>query len=334
MSSSTALAMTQTGPVPGRSTRVTLATALAPLAWGTTYLTTTELLPPARPLFAAAMRALPAGLVLALVVKARPPRDWWAKVLVLGTLNIGAFFALLFVAAYRLPGGMAATLGAIQPLITAGLGAALLRERVRPTVLAAGVVGIAGVALLVLTADARVDPVGVAAGTIGAISMASGIVLTKRWGRPVPLLAFTAWQLVAGGLLLLPIAVLIEGAPPAPTGQHLLGHLWLATAGTAAAYTLWFRGIERLPVTSVSLLSLVSPVVATVAGWLALGQHLTTTQFAGMALVLAAITTGQRAGRPRPATRPRREPGKADLWFSRYRREARRSALRSARCPS
>lgn len=81
-----------------------LTTALAPAAWGTTYLTTTELLPPGRPLLAGTLRALPAGLVLAAATKRRPVGAWWAKAFVLGTLNIGGFFALLFVAAYRLPG--------------------------------------------------------------------------------------------------------------------------------------------------------------------------------------------------------------------------------------
>ena len=85
-----------------------LLTALAPLAWGTTYLVTTELLPPGHPLFAGLMRALPAGL-LAIAIGRRLPRGgWWLKAAVLGILNIGAFFPLLFLAAERLPGGVAA----------------------------------------------------------------------------------------------------------------------------------------------------------------------------------------------------------------------------------
>ena len=271
-----------------------LLAAIAPMAWGTTYVVTTELLPPGRPLLAGVLRALPAGLVLVAVTRRRPVGAWWAKAAVLGTLNIGAFFALLFVAAYRLPGGVAATLGAVQPLVAATLAAVLLRERLRPTVVAAGLLGLVGVALLVLRAGATLDGVGVLAGLAGATAMATGVVLTKRWGRPVPLLAFTAWQLVAGGLVLLPVALRVEGAPPALTGQNLLGYLWLTTVGTGLAYALWFRGIERLPVARVSLLGLVSPIVATTTGWLVLGQHLTPLQLGGAALVLGALWLGQR----------------------------------------
>lgn len=55
---------------------------------------------------------------------------------------------------------------------------------------------------------------GLAAALGAAISMASEVVLTKRWGRPAPLLLFTGWQLGAGGLLLAPLALVLEGPPP------------------------------------------------------------------------------------------------------------------------
>lgn len=108
---------------------IVLTTALAPAIWGTTYLATTELLPPGRPLLAAVVRALPAGLLLLLITRRLPRGVWWWRALVLGALNIGAFLALLFVAAYRLPGGVAATVGAVQPLLVAGLSVGLLGER-------------------------------------------------------------------------------------------------------------------------------------------------------------------------------------------------------------
>jgi len=277
-------------PGPG----LVLTTALAPAAWGLTYVVTTELLPPDRPLLTGVLRALPAGLLPAALTRYRPRGVWWARSVVLGTLNIGAFFALLFVAAYRLPGGVAATLGAIQPLVAAGLAALLIGERLRPRTVVAGLLGMVGVALLVLRASAQLDAVGVLAGLAGALSMATGVVLTKRWERPVPLLAFTSWQLVAGGLVLAPVALVIEGAPPSFTLANAAGYLWLATGGTAVAYSLWFRGIERLPVARVSLLALVAPVVATFAGWIVLDQTFTVAQVAGIALVLTALWLGQR----------------------------------------
>jgi probable blue pigment (indigoidine) exporter len=275
---------------------VLLVTALTPVVWGTTYAVTTEFLPSGRPLLAAALRALPAGLLLVALTRRLPRGDWWWRSAVLGTLNIGVFFALLFVSAYRLPGGMAAVLGAAQPLLVAGLTVLLLTERVALRTVLAAVVGAGGVALAVLTAAARLDPIGLLAGLAGTASMALGLVLTKRWGRPdASLLTTTGWQLTAGGLLLTPLALGVEGLPATLTGVNVAGYAYLSLVGTALAYTIWFRGLDRLPAARVSLLALLSPVVATAVGWAALGQALTPVQVLGMLLAFGAVLAGTSA---------------------------------------
>lgn len=280
-----------------------LLTALAPAIWGSTYLVTTELLPPGRPLLAGVLRALPAGLLLIALTRRLPTGSWWWRSLVLGTLNIGAFFALLFVAAYRLPGGVAATVGAVQPLIAAGLSAALLGDRLSPRTLLSGIAGVAGVSLLVLRAGAQLDALGIVAALGGAVVMATGVVLSKRWASPAPLLATTGWQLTAGGLLLLPVAFLVEGPPPSHlTGANLLGYGYLSLIGAAVAYALWFRGIRALPPTSVTFLGLLSPVVATALGWLVLGQDLSPVQALGALIVLGSLVAAQTQ-RPRTPSR-------------------------------
>ncbi|MEH1167478.1 EamA family transporter [Micromonospora sp. CPCC 205539] len=272
-----------------------VSTAITPIVWGTTYAVTTEFLPDDRPLLAAALRALPAGLVLLAVTRLLPRGSWWWRAAVLGTLNIGVFFAMLFFAAYRLPGGVAAVLGAAGPLLTIGLSAALLR--IRPTMIAigAGLLGMLGVSFVVLRPEAHLDLLGILAGLLGTASMATGTVLTKRWGRPagVGALPFTAWQLTAGGLLLAPVALAVEGLPATLTSTNLLGYGYLATVGTALAYWLWFRGIAALPATSVAFLALLSPVTAAVLGWLALSQTLRPVQVLGLIVALAGTLLGQ-----------------------------------------
>jgi probable blue pigment (indigoidine) exporter len=280
---------------------LTLTTAVAPVTWGTTYVVTTEWLPPDRPLLAATVRALPAGLLLVAVGRHLPRGAWWWKAGVLGVLNIGAFFALLFVAAYRLPGGIAAILGTAQPLLVAALAVPLLGERLRGRTLALGLLGVAGVASIVVTGPVALDPVGILAGLLGTACMGTGVVLTKRWGRPVPVLAFTGWQLAAGGLFLLPLALTVEGLPPALSGGQAGGLLYLATVNTALAYLLWLRGVGSLPTERVSFLALLSPVVAATAGWVLLEQVLSPLQLAGMTVALATVVLAQRSpARPTP----------------------------------
>ncbi len=273
----------------------TALTALAPAVWGTTYIVTTELLPQGHPMFAALARSLPSGLAALLLARALPRGSWWWKSAVLGTLNIGLFFPLLFVAAERLPGGVAATLGAIQPIIVAVLVVAVLGEPLSTWRVGWGVAGVAGVGMVVLGPAAALDSAGIIAGLAASFSMAMGVVLTKRWGRPqgVSDVALAGWQLAAGGLVLLVPTLAFEGVPAHIDGRALTGYIWLGLAGGLIAYILWFAGIRRLPVTATSLLGLLSPLVAAALGALLLGQTLTPVQVAGFVLALAAMLAGQ-----------------------------------------
>ncbi|MFD9889382.1 EamA family transporter [Amycolatopsis sp. NPDC059027] len=289
-------------PASGGTLARTAMTALAPMVWGTTYVVTTEFLPPGHPLFAGLLRALPAGLITLALTRTLPHGAWWWKAAALGVLNIGLFFPLLFTAAERLPGGVAATLGASQPMIVAVLAVLILRERPSGRRFVWGIAGVVGVGLVVIGPNAAFDVAGIVAGLGGAASMALGITLTKRWGRPdgVGPTAFAGWQLTAGGLFLLPVTFLVEGAPPAIDAKAALGYLWLGLIGGLLSYVLWFRGITTLPVNSVAVLGLLSPMVAALLGVLVLGQTLGPIQLVGFALALAAVVAAQLSPRTRP----------------------------------
>ncbi|HEV7317852.1 MAG TPA: EamA family transporter [Ensifer sp.] len=270
-------------------------TALAPVIWGSTYIVTTEFLKGFSPLTVALLRALPAGLLLLLIVRRLPTGIWWWRSFVLGALNISFFLSMLFVAAYRLPGGVAATVAAVQPLIVVFIAALLLKTPIRPVAVVAALVGIAGVALLVLTPQAALDEIGIAAGLAGAISMAFGNVLARKWKSPETMLTSTAWQLTAGGLLLVPVALVLEPSIPVPTIPNLFALAWLSVIGAALTYVLWFRGVARLESSAVSALLFLSPLTAVVLGWVFLGQALSAFQLAGILLVIGSIWLSQRA---------------------------------------
>ena len=275
-----------------------LVTGIGPVIWGSTYIVTTELLPPDRPFTAALLRTLPAGLLLVLWCRRWPAwGDWtgWRRLLVLATLNIGVFQALLFVAAYRLPGGVAAVVGAIGPLVVMGLTWALDHRRPPAVALAAGGMGVLGMAALLLSPSSRWDMVGVAAALAGTLCMAAGTFWSRRWRSDLPVLAFTGWQLLAGGLMLAPVAWAVDPALPTLTATHIGGYLYLSLAGALLAYALWFRGIARLPSVAVSSLGLLSPVTAVLLGWLLLGQAMTGVALVGMCVVLGSILAVQWA---------------------------------------
>ncbi|MGF7052227.1 putative blue pigment (indigoidine) exporter [Bosea sp. OAE752] len=283
--------------------RTLLTTILVPCLWGSTYIVFTQTLPVDHPLLVGALRALPAGLLLMALGPGLPPRDKLLPLSALGLANIGIFFALLFVSAARLPGGLAATVGSTQPLIVGLLAWPLLGRRPGRGQILAALAGLIGVALLVLDPQAKLDAVGIVAGLASAASMATGTVLIERWGKMGSPLALAAWQLTLGGLILLPVALLVEGLPPAPTILNGIGLGYLVLVGTALAYWLWVRGITTLGA-SVAFLGLLSPTVATILGAVLLGQWLGGVQLLGIAVILGSTITGMLLSRRAAAARP------------------------------
>lgn len=289
--------------------------ALGPCLLGTAFLATQQL--PATPLWNAVERVLPAGAALLALRPALPRGPWWARSLGLGVLNFGAFFALQAVASHRLPGAVVSTITAVQALLVPLL-VGLFGERIQPRQVGAAALGVFGVVLLVVRADHRLDPTGVGAAAVLAGSAALGLLLTRRWGAPqgVHHLAATAWQMLAGGATLIPLALGVEGLPPAMTSGQTLAAAWLALAATAGAFALFFGGLHHgVPPATVSRLALLSPLVAAALGWAVAEEALTAAQLAGIVLILGA----QLVGSPRPATTtiqsgndsPRRTPATA-----------------------
>lgn len=274
-----------------------LLTAIAPALWGSTYLVTTQILPPDRPFTAAVLRAVPAGLALILLCRRLPVPEQWGRLALLSALNIGVFQALLFVAAYRLPGGLAAVVGAIQPLLVLALVWGVDRLRPTPLALAGGVAGVVGMAVLLVSPGARWDAIGITAALAGAACMAAGTYLSRRWRLGLPVLALTGWQLLLGGLMVVPVAALADPPLPALTLSQAAGYAYLSGAGALLAYALWFRGIARLPSAAVSSLGLLSPLTAVVLGWVVLGQAVPPVGLFGMVLVLGGILAVQRGAR-------------------------------------
>lgn len=277
-------------------------TALVPIIWGTTFLITKTWLPDGYPLTMALIRALPAGLILMLISRELPKGDWVWKALILGALNITIFLSLLFASAYRIPGGMAAVLNSSQPLIVIFLAVLILGSPLRRHKLVTAATGITGVSLIVLKAPAIPDLIGVIAGIGAAISMATGVVLTKKWSDNAPsMVTLAGWQLTLGGLMLLPLAMIFE--PPLPTisTNNMIGYLYLTFLSGALTYYLWFRGISKMDVSTVSMLGFLSPMTAIALDWFVLDEPLSTLQGIGVMLVLMSVIMNARTAQAKPA---------------------------------
>nr|WP_237448629.1 EamA family transporter [Nocardioides flavescens] len=292
-----------------------MVTAVAPVAWGSTYVVTHQLLPPDQPLTGAALRALPAGLLLLALARRRPRGAWWWRSAVLGVLNVGLFFWLVYLSAQLLPSAVAATVMATSSVVLALLAWLLLGQRPAVAHLVGGVVGVGGVALLLLggagSGAERIDPVGVVCAVAAMLCSSLGFVLARRWSGGADLLATTSWQLLAGGAgLAVAAAVSGDGWPPldVPTA---LGFGYVTVVATALALVCWYAGLRHLPTSTVGLVGLLNPLTGVALGCLVFGEVLGARQWLGVVLVVGGVLLGQRASRggergtPRHGSSPR-----------------------------
>ena len=249
------------------------AAALTPIIFGTTYVLTTEFLPPGRPLLAALMRSLPTGLVL-IIGSPIPPRRWMARFFVLSVLYASGLFPLLFIAAYRLPGGVAAVINSLSPLLVVVISVPLLGSRIRPIQIIAGIVGNAG--RCVAGAPIGRPPGCRRPGSHGRRRdhVQRGDRADQAVGPPEGMtsIGVTGWTFLLAGLTLLPATLLIEGLPDHLTARNIGGLIYLVLISGILAYAL-VLGLQRLSASAVTFLTLLNPVVAALLGWVVLDQR-------------------------------------------------------------
>lgn len=276
-------------------------TAIAPIAWGSTYFVTRHVLPPDAALWGAVIRCLPAGLLVLLVTRRLPRGAWWWRSFVLGTLTVGGLNVLVYVAAQRLATSLAATIMSTSAAALLLLSWVLLRQR--PALRAA--LGIVGVIIMLQPGGGDADGWGIAASIVAMLSSSLGFVLTTRWGADIPPLTMTAWQLIAGSLVVAPVAIIVEGAPPALDGPALLGFAYIILVATAVAYAAWFTGLSRLPGAVVGVIGLLNPVTGVLLGVVVAHEPFGPAQLLGLVLVVVGVLARIRpAGPDGPAPAP------------------------------
>ena len=269
-----------------------LFTAIAPIAWGSSYVVTRQLLPEDAPLWGGLLRALPAGLILLAISRRLPTGSWWWRSLVLGALNVGGFFVLIYIAGQRLPSGLAATLMSTSALVMMLFAWGMLRQKPRMVAVLGALVGLIGVAVMLGFGGGPVDLWGVVVSLGAMVASSFGYILTSRWGSDIPAVTMSSWQLIGGSVLLIPVAVLVEGAPPTLTPASALGFLYVSVVATALAYVAWFTGLRRLPAGVVGVVGLLNPVTGVLLGVALAGEAFGLSQGIGLALVLGGVALG------------------------------------------
>lgn len=270
------------------------------IIWGTTYLgirISLESMPPA---LMGGLRWTIAGGLLAAWVAARggtfPPRSRWGSIMLLGFLLLVLGNGGVVVAEQWVPSGLAAVMIASSPFWMAGV-EALHRdgERLTRNAVIGLIIGFSGILILVwpdLT-TARGDRYfvfGIIALQIAALGWSLGSAYSKRHGRTDDVLATTACQMLAGGVMML-AAGTVRGEWPDLffTGRTITALMYLSTLGAIGGFVAYTYALRHLPISFVSLYAYINPIIAVALGVALLGEPFDSRMATAAALVFLGV---------------------------------------------
>jgi drug/metabolite transporter (DMT)-like permease len=292
------------------ATKVWFALGTVYLIWGSTYFgieLTGETIPP---LLAVGVRFLAAAALMFAFTAGRRGgavlrvnRRELASCALIGALLPGAN-AILFAAERHVPTGVAALIFGAVPLWIVLMRTAT-RDRPSTRALGGAVVGFGGLVLLVRPGGGA--PVWALLLVVcSSLMWASGSFLSRRLPMPSDSFAATSYEMLAGGLILLPIGLATTHPHfSAFSARSIFGFFYLVTFGSVIGYTAYVWLLDNAPIGKVATYAYVNPLVAIALGAIVLHETLTWTIGIGAALVLACVAIVVRQESvPRRAAKP------------------------------
>jgi drug/metabolite transporter (DMT)-like permease len=243
--------------------------------------------------------ALGALILLPFLWQARAhftPRLWW-RIAGIAAVNSVIPFCLFAWGAERAPAGIGAITNAMTVMFTALVAYFLYREHIGARRLIGLTAGFIGVAIL---ASGRTGGVGVwpaaLAGTGAALCYGFGINLARRYLSKLPSGAVAAANLLAGSVLLAPLALLSWPQQPISL-RSWLSALLLGVLCTGIAFVFYYRLIARIGAARTSTVTYLIPLFGVVWAWLVLDEPVTLTMVLAGALILAGVALSQQPAR-------------------------------------
>jgi drug/metabolite transporter (DMT)-like permease len=267
------------------------------ILWGTTFLAIRIAVEELPPLFAAGARFFTAGILLYAFMRAKgqaaPTAKQWRSLTIMALLMFVAEYGPLFWAEKYVPSGVVSVFAATLPILTLIIEMLILRrQRMRPMLAIATILGFAGVAVLLIPGGKQhLALVPCLAILAGATTWSLGSVLTRSMNLPQsrPITAGAAMML--GGAMLLALSAGFGEMHPFPhISLRAVGALlYLIVFGSLLAFTAFVWLLAHMPATRVSSHAYVNPIVAVALGYFMAGEVITARILAGTALVLVSV---------------------------------------------
>ncbi|KAK4278157.1 hypothetical protein QN277_016043 [Acacia crassicarpa] len=273
--------------------------------WGTAMVAMKEVIPKSGPFFVSAFRLIPAGFLLVAFAasRGRPfPSGFkaWLSISLFAIVDAACFQGFLAEGLQRTSAGLGSVIIDSQPLTVAVLAAWLFGESIGLVGAAGLLLGVIGLVLLELPALSLDESNFSLWGSgewwmlLAAQSMAVGTVMVRWVSKYSDPVMATGWHMVIGGLPLVAISILnndpaISGGLKEFNSTDILALLYTSIFGSAVSYGVFFYSATKGSLTKLSSLTFLTPMFASIFGFLYLGETFSPLQLGGAVVTLAAI---------------------------------------------
>jgi len=263
--------------------------------------------------FAFARAVAVAGLHTLIAVALRQPFPRGRRTVliatIVGLINVGFTWAIIFWSEQFVPSGLVAVFGSAAPVWTAVLAHFMVKgDRLSALKILGLVLGLLGTVILIgapETADGTAGLISTALLALMPITWAIAAILQSRFLRtvaPIPTVALGTWASV---LLLAPFALF-----QFPQSQHwtlasVLAFAYLVVFGTCFGMVVSLWLYRKLRPTTITLIQVIVPAEAILIGTVWLGEPLSIRMLGGAALVIAAVALNAIAGAGTPPAEER-----------------------------
>jgi drug/metabolite transporter (DMT)-like permease len=268
------------------------------IVWGSTYLAIKVSVRTMPPLLSAGLRFMLAGLLLAaiLAVLRTPLRVPWRQAGAaagLGVALLGCGVGVVTLAETRIDSSVAAMIAGSVPLQVI-IWRTIARERIATATRLSAVVGLAGLALIVIPTglSGGSQAVGLAMMLGASMAWSTGSFFSSRLALPGDTFVATVYEMLGGGASLV-VAALIHGEGSGLTdgvsAASFAAWLYLALFGSLVAFTAYAWLLQNAPISQVVTHQYVNPLVAIVLGAVVLGETFDATTIIGALIVIGAV---------------------------------------------
>jgi drug/metabolite transporter (DMT)-like permease len=291
----------------------TAAPAAFVVLWATGFIGARYAMPWCEPfLFLAVRFAIAGAIIAAASTVARiewPKRSTAIHAIISGSLIHGVYLGAVFWAIRNgLPAGMSALIVGIQPLLTALMAGAALKESVTAKHWAGLITGLIGIALVLspkLTfAGEGVNAATLSASVLAVLAVSAGTIWQKRFVTGADLRGTTAFQYLGAFLVAAVMSSMFENGQYALSGELVFAMIWLVGVLSIGAIFLLMRLIRDGAVSKVASLFYLVPAVTALMAWALFDETLNGLQIAGM--LVTAFGVAMATAQPRTFSRAAR----------------------------